>query len=309
MLKSKVAIIKGNAYSATKKALKLTGFKKFIKNKKRIVIKPNLTTPEKAEKGITTDVNVVRAILDFIPKSKEIVIAEGPGASEAEEAFEANDYYELKKDGIKFIDTNNDSLVEVKVKSPLSLKRVRMSKTVFNSDFLISVGKLKIHSIAKVTGTLKNMMGACPREQKGIIHAFVPISIVDLIKIKKPDFGVIDGIVANEIDEVVPSPIKMGIIIAGKDCVALDSVVSRIMGIEPNDVYYIKKIGEDGFGTTNMNDIEIVGEKIEKISKNFRRRFVLRSETERLAFKLLLQTGLYEPSIPIIRKVRKILSI
>ncbi len=270
MLKSKVAVIKGNAYNATKKALELTDFKKLLKRKSKIVIKPNLVVARKASEGITTDVNIVRAILDKIPSNKKISIVEGSSA--ATTSFELNGYLDLKKEyDIDIIDANLSEYKEVNVRNPLALKSIKISKNVLNSDFLISVGKLKIHSIALVTGSLKNMMGICPKEEKFKIHSFIPKSLIDLISLILPDFGVIDGIVANEMDENVSHPIKMGIVLAGKDCVALDSVASRVMSIDPEEVYYIKKSSEIGFGKININDIEIVGEKIEKISRKFRR--------------------------------------
>jgi len=307
-MKPKVAITKGNAYTATKKVLELTDFKKMLKGKSKIVIKPNLVVAKKASEGITTDVNIVRAILDQIPSNKKISIVEG--CSAATTSFELNGYLDLKKQyDIDIIDANLSEYKKVKVRKPLVLKSIKISKHVLNSDFLISVGKLKIHSIALITGSLKNMMGACPKEEKFKIHSFIPRSLIDLISLILPDFGVIDGIVANEMDENVSHPIKMGIILASKDCVALDSVASRVMGVEPEDVYYIKRSAEIGFGKINTNDIEIVGEKLEKIRRNFRRTFVLRSESQRLIIKLLFQMGLYEFTIPYIRKVKNLLAI
>lgn len=293
---TKVAIIKGNAYNATKKALEMTDFEKTIKGKSKIVIKPNLTTSAKANDGITTDVNVIRAILDQIPKPEKVVIAEGPGGASADYTFKNNGYYELKEEyGIKIIDTNFDEFFELAIKKPLTLKKIKISKTVFSSDFLISAAKLKIHSVVNVTGSLKNLMGICPREQKLRIHCFLPHSLVDLISVKPPDFGVIDGIVANEIEECVPHPIKMGIILTSKDCVALDAVASDVMNVRLSEVPYILELAKRGYGNANLNEINVVGEKIENIRKNFKRKnFNLRSYGHTKIGRLLIKFGLLD---------------
>jgi len=308
---TKVAIIKGNAYKATKEALKLTNFKNHIKSKKSIVIKPNLTVPLRSEDGITTDINVIRAILDQIPKTKNVVIAEGPGGTpKGFDTFKINNYNKLEDEyGVKLVDTNYDEYVTVRIKNPLALKSIKISKTVFNSDFLISVAKLKVHCVAKVTGTLKNMMGACPKEQKIRIHAYLQKSLVDLNTIKMPDFGVIDGIVANEIDECFPYPVKMGLILSSKDCVALDAVSSRIMGINPKNVHHIWNAGKKGLGTSDIDKIEILGEKIENVERKFRmRHFNLTIEGQKMIARTLMSMKLYDWSynnvFPIYRKIR-----
>jgi uncharacterized protein (DUF362 family) len=304
---SKVAVVKGDAYSATVKALKLTNFNQLIKRKTRIVIKPNLTVPITADKGITTDVNVIRAIIDQIPNPEKIKIVEGSIGDDTTEAFKINGYYKLEEDyGLKIIDTHKDKYEEVKVKKPLILKKIKISKTIFESDFLISVAKLKIHSIAVITGTLKNMMGACPKEQKSLIHCYIPNSLADLISVKKPDFGVIDGVVANEIDEIVPHPIKMGIVLASSSCVALDFVASQIMGIEPKNVPHLQKI----INVLGDEEIEVLGEKIEDVKRNFKRKpFNIRSDGQRIVARALLSVGLFDyfskNVFPKIRKIRE----
>jgi len=307
---SKVAIIKGNPYEATVKALKLTNFKNFIKNKNKIVIKPNLVTTAKAEEGVTTDVNVVRAILDQIPDTEKVLIVEG--SEPASESFKVNGYHELEKEyNVNILDLKGGEWLNVSVNKPLALKNVKISKIVFDSDFLISVAKLKIHRVAIVTGALKNLMGLCPLEQKIKIHAFIPKSIVDLLTVKFPDFGVIDGIVANEIDENIPHPIKMGVVLASKDCVSLDAVASEIMGVDSRKLFYIQKAEEKSFGIADLSKIEVIGSRIESVKKKFNLTSNLIGSSERMALKILLRTGTYEWSnrqiLPYVRKIRRYL--
>jgi len=302
----KVAITKGNAYEATTKALKLTNFKKFILGKSRIAIKPNLSYAAPAKLGITTDVNVVRAILDQIPKPEKAIVVEGSaGPAKTNDAFEVCGYYELEKEyGVRILDLNHDEFINIPISEPMTLKGIEISKTVLDSDFVISVGKLKIHSIARISATLKNMMGVCSKRQKLKIHAFIPRSLVDLISVLMPDFGVIDGIVANEIDEVVPHPIKMGIVLASKDCVALDCVASEVMGIHPYNVPYLHEIILKELSIDNLDEIEIIGEKIENLKRNFRiGGFNVRSRGQKFFGIMLNKTGLFSLLYPYVYKI------
>lgn len=290
---SKVAIVKGNAYDATVKALELTNFKKLVKGKQKILIKPNLVAPVHSSKGITTDVSVVRAVLDYLPEPEKAVIADG--SDRASETFGLNGYNQLANEyGIEVVDLNEENeWVEVAVKNPLIFERIKIAKRIAESDFLISVGKLKIHSIAIVTGALKNLMGICPKDYKLKIHAFIPNSLVDLLSVKIPDFGVIDGIVANEIDENIPYPIKMNIVLASKDCIALDAIAAKVIGMSYENVPYLQLTFKRF--DFNPSKIEILGEKIEDIERKFRKRnFNLRSDSQRIATRMLIGINAYD---------------
>jgi len=289
---SVVAIAKGTGYEAAVKALHLTGFKQFAKGKKRIVIKPNLVVPVHSSKGITTDVNVVRAVLDCLPDCSKAVIAEG--AFDTSETFKLDGYDKLASEyGVELVDLEKEAeWKEVKVKEPFVLKSIKMAKRVVESDFVVSVGKLKIHSQTTVTGAMKNMMGACPKDQRLRIHSYLPKSLIDLLSVKMPDFGVIDGIVANEMDENVPYPIRMNIVLAGEDCVALDRTATDVMCINPLAAEYIKMAFERGFGEF---EAKIVGESIEDVKKTFRTRgFSLRSDGQRIGCMMLIEIGAFE---------------
>jgi len=62
---------------------------------------------------------------------------------------------------------------------------------------IISVPKLKLHRMATVTLSLKNMMGALA--SKGSMHmGSLSENIVDLASVVKPSVSVVDGIIAGE---------------------------------------------------------------------------------------------------------------
>jgi uncharacterized protein (DUF362 family) len=222
-----------------------------------------------------------------------------------------NGYNDLKNEyNVEIIDTNYAECEEVKVKNPLALKTITVAKSVIDSDFLISVAKLKVHSLTKITGTIKNMMGICPRDKRSVIHSHIPNSLLDLISVKKPNFGVIDGIVANEINEITPNPVKMGIVLAGSDCVALDTVAAKVIGLNPKEIFYIQKLSERGFGNSDLNKIEVVGERIESVSKKFKIKSCgFNKSMQKFIAKTLFDLGLYEQFsknvFPIVRKIKK----
>jgi uncharacterized protein (DUF362 family) len=65
----------------------------------------------------------------------------------------------------------------------------------------------------------------------------------------------------------------MDLIIAGKDCVATDSVGSAVMGFSENEMpRHIKISQEMGFGTYDLNRIKFLGGvSVEEVRKDFER--------------------------------------
>jgi len=263
-MKEIVCIEKGeDAYKTTKRALSKLKFR--VKNKK-VLIKPNLVTGSFPHEGITTDVNVCRAILEKL-ENCDITIAEG--GLNTEESFEKLDYNKLALDfGIKIVNLNKDKIIKAKVKRPLQFKQIPYASSVLEFDYVISAAKLKIHSLAQVTLSMKNMFGCVPtRRNKVMIHPLINKAIVDILQIRYPDFCVIDGIIGNQRDECRIDPVKAGIIIAGKDPIAVDTIATKCMSIDPNEIEHIN----NAIKVFGDREIEVIGEKIEDVAKKFSR--------------------------------------
>ena len=238
----------------------------FWVEKKRVLIKPNLTTAKTSSEGITTDVNVCRAILERLKDCQVIIGDAGAGTKKA---LERNGYYKLGEEfNAEVKDLNDDEIVMKNVPNSVILKRVPLSKTALESDYIISVAKLKCHVLAQVTLCMKNMFGCVPRRTNRVqIHPLINDAIIDILQILWPSFCVVDGIIGNEREEVGSHPIKMGIIIGGIDPLAVDKVGSQCMGLVPEEIRHIKG-AEDMFG---KREVQIQGEPVEKVRKVFDR--------------------------------------
>jgi uncharacterized protein (DUF362 family) len=151
----------------------------------------------------------------------------------------------------------------------LALKKVKVAKTALES-VLISVPKLKIHRLATVTLGIKNMMGALA--SKGSMHnGRLNENIADLASLLRPSLTVIDGIIAGEGHETSGNPVKMDLVIAGTDPVAVDAVGAAVMGIQPTEVEHLVLAERKGLGTCRLENIEVIGEPVEKVRRKFRK--------------------------------------
>lgn len=272
---SKVAIVKGTRpVETTVKALEKirSDVDSVLSKKKPILIKPNYINSKHPSTGITTDSRVVEGIVKFLRESKtdEIMIGEGSGFADTFQAFKVAGIDEVaERWGLKLIDLNKDEFIEVNPPNPLSLKKVKVAKTALEST-IVSVPKLKLHRIANVTLSLKNMMGALL--SKGSMHnGRLSQNIADLASILKPILSVVDGIIAGEGHETSGNPVEMNLVVAGIDPVAVDAVGAAVMGISPNDVKHLVLAEKKGLGTCNLEEITVLGEPIEKVKRKFRR--------------------------------------
>jgi len=195
---SKVAIVKGTkAIDITEKVLQLIRpeVERVLSTGKPILIKPNYINSKHPSTGITTDGRVVEGTVKFLTENKigeRVLIGEGSGWADTFEAFKVAGVDAVaRRWGVKLVDLNKDDFVEIHPPNPYSLGKTKVAKTAFEST-IISVPKLKLHRIATVTLSLKNMMGALA--SKGSMHnGRLSKNIVDLVSVLKPSVSIIDG--------------------------------------------------------------------------------------------------------------------
>lgn len=267
-----VAIVNGmNPQDMAVEALEMVDGQEALSEEKPFLIKPNYLNASHPSTGITTDSRVIDGVARFLKQhgAKEIVVGEGSGFADTFEAFRiAGVDAVAKRWNIKLVDLNKDDFIQVSPPKPFSLKRVKIAKTALEST-IVSVPKLKLHRIAGVSLSLKNMMGGMT--PKGSMHSNFNSNIADLASIIKPSIAVIDGIIGGEGHESSGNPVQMNLVIAGLDPVAVDTVGAAVMGIPPRDVKHLLLAEKKGLGTCDLNQIKIVGEPIERVRKNFRR--------------------------------------
>jgi uncharacterized protein (DUF362 family) len=274
MTKARTAIVKGeNPVSMTKQALELINARAAVSPGDRVLIKPNCVVPKHPSTGVTTDPRVVEAIIEFVKTcgARSITVGEG-GNPKTDEAFDITGLREVAfKHNVKLVNFNNDEGVEVKIPGGKALRKVVVARTALESTCIVNVPKLKIHHMAQVTLSIKNLMGFIVGNRGAVMHVDIDEKLVDLASLIRPKLNIIDGIVGSEMDEVLGHPVPMNVIIAGKDIVATDAVGSAVMGLNPKTVRHIHLAEERGLGIVDLEEVEVVGEAIESVGKKFSR--------------------------------------
>jgi uncharacterized protein (DUF362 family) len=272
-MKEKVAISRDeNPYTALRKALELIDAKNLISPEDKILIKPNYVVAKHPSTGVTTDPRIIDGIINFLKDmgANNITLGEG-GAGDTDKAFDVVGAREIaKKHNIKLVNLNKDRIISQKIHGALALHEVGIAETALKSTCIINVPKLKVHHMAMVTLSMKNLMGLIL--PKSIMHDRINEKIVDLATLfrEKVKLNVIDGLIGSEIDEVHGSPVKMNIVIAGANMVAVDAVATAVMGINPEKVEFLRIAEKRGLGTFKLSNIDVLGERIDDVKRKFK---------------------------------------
>ncbi|HID20998.1 MAG TPA: DUF362 domain-containing protein, partial [Planctomycetaceae bacterium] len=158
------------------------------------------------------------------------------------------------------------------------VERLYTSRSVLEADVFVTVPKLKTHSLMLLTGAVKNQVGLAVGGTKCDLHLIAPTpeemaeAIVDINLAVKPHLAVVDGVWALEGGSSASGRCKVaGVILAGTDIVAVDTVCTALMGYETHEVLTNTVGHRRGLGVGSLEEIDVVGDPIESCRLSFDR--------------------------------------
>lgn len=279
-MKSRVSIERCDDYfldnvrGVVKKSFEnLGGLHRFIKSGDKVLIKPNLLSAKDPSRAITTHPSIVQAVAEEVLALKGIpYIGDSPGGADR---------------GVKRVwDNTQMSLASHNSSVPLvsfeekgvekrisqTGKNYYIARPVLEADVIISLAKLKTHTLTLMTGGIKNMFGVIPGFRKGEYHKEAPKPemfaevIVDIFSLVKPRITLVDAVMGMEGDGPASGePKYLGFLLASEDAVAMDAVAAKVLGFKEGEVDSTKIAVKRGLGIADYSQIEIAGEKIENV--------------------------------------------
>lgn len=270
---------------AVREAVRLAcGSEPLISKGQTVVLKPNIFCPIPAP--VTTDPRVVAAMVKVAWElgAGDVIVAEGRSISTAKFRKANNTTRDCAKvvgvtdaveaAGGRMVYLEDDEFVEVEVPGGIVLKKSHVPRTILDADVFINLPVLKIHSLTYVTLGIKNLHGLISDEDKLFGHSYreLPAKLTDFLRVRKPDLTVLDGVAGLEGDHADEGrPVEMGLIIAGRDVVALDAVTSAVIGFDPKEIDTTRLADEYGLGEGDLSAIEVLGDGIEDVRRPFAR--------------------------------------
>jgi uncharacterized protein (DUF362 family) len=278
-MKPTVALVKvenHNIDKAVYEAIQTAGgLEEQIRPDTRILVKPNLCGPHPSGSGCVTDARVTRAVTRFVLEcgGRSVVIGEGAGAGydfsgshSTEECFRVSGTQEIARAlKVELRNLNADTPVEVPVRGGYVMDTVKIAKTAYESDLIISVPVFKTHKRTVVTLSLKNMKGVMPGAEKRKTHSLgLDLGIADLVSVCTPRFVVADGVVGLGGTWNYPEDsVNLGLVMASADPIVADTAGTHVMGFHPQRVmhlqYYARRLGHP----LGLSKVTVRGEPVE----------------------------------------------
>ena len=276
----KVSIVKadsydpGKVYASVKKAVDLLGgISSFAGSGETILLKPNVLSAKPPESGVDTHPEMIRAVARLVKEAgAKVIVGDSPGGVYFKDAGST---YEAA--GIKKV-CDEEKIELVDFDRARNVRGMPITEWAFAVDGIISLPKMKTHGLTMITGAVKNSYGLAIGLYKAQCHFKAPRPeafckyVVDVFETAKPRLVIMDGITAMEGDGPAAGNLRdAGLVIAGNDCVAIDSVFAALIGIEPLKVGITAEAYRRGLGEADISKIEVVGETINAVKlKDFK---------------------------------------
>ena len=176
------------------------------------------------------------------------IIESDASAMKCEYAFKILGYEKVSQEcNVDLVNLSKDATETVETCAGGYKLKLQIPQTIQNADLKIDVPKIKYMSGVKLTCALKNIYGCNPYEKKFRYHPKLGEVIVAINKALNFDLCIIDGNIVSG-----SQPRRLGLVMASRDLVAIDTAAAKIAGIKPKAIEYLKLAAKEGLGNTNF---------------------------------------------------------
>jgi uncharacterized protein (DUF362 family)/Pyruvate/2-oxoacid:ferredoxin oxidoreductase delta subunit len=219
---------------------------------RQVLIKPNILAPVPAEMRVTTSPSVVRAVVGAVRAAGGTPwVGDNPGG------VERNSLHTAEACGILAASDGcfrnlSDEVVEMRLDNP-SVDKVVISKFILEADVVINLPVFKTHMLTTLTGAVKNCYGYVAGTSKARLHLaafsrgrFAQL-LLDLYALRVPDLHIVDALSVMEGNGPTHGRVRpYGKLVAGRDGLAVDYVLTSLMGVDPAETRLFQKAAERG---------------------------------------------------------------
>ncbi|WP_432665679.1 DUF362 domain-containing protein [Wukongibacter baidiensis] len=262
------------------KALDLLPIKEIIREGDRVVIVPNWVKNKPPVTGSVVGPNTLKRLIRYVKnfKPSRITIATGSGGDPTPTVMNSVGYNKvIEEEMVEFVDLNYGPYIDLKLEH-CYIRQTKINNLINDIDVLVSFTQLKHHEEAAMSAGIKNIalgwppaeIHGFPKKNLGIhedLHGFIlsmakkiPIDLT-IVSADKAMIGTgpSSGMTVN----------GQGLVIAGTDPVAVDTIGARLLGFLPQAVYYLYQAYKSGIGEARPENMELKGLMLEEAERFF----------------------------------------
>jgi uncharacterized protein (DUF362 family) len=258
---------KGSPEAMTRAAvMALGGMGKFVKKGEVVVVKPNIGWDRTPELAANTNPDVVKTVVKMCLEAgaKKVRVMDRT-CNDPRRCYKRSGIKDAVESlgnpaaTVEHIDERN--FVEMPIKKGTTLKSWTFCKDIFDADKIINVPIAKHHNAARLTMSLKNIMGVLGGN-RGNIHHDLDQNIAELNSVVKFDLIVMDAVrilTGNGPQGGRVQDVKaMNTVIAGTDPVAIDSYGATLFNITGKDVPHVLYASQMGLGEIDLKKVKVM---------------------------------------------------
>lgn len=244
---------------------------------KTVLLKPSFVFPARGEhlRGIITQVEFIGGVVRGLKElgASQIFVAENSVVGTARVAFNATGVLEYINGYAEPVYLDEQKYVKFEISAPLVQRTFKVPKIWLTADVFISLPKIKVNLFTDVSLSIKNSMGFLGQTQRAKYHDHrLHQKLADLYRVRPPDFVIADSIYAGEGQgPMCAKPYHLGVIICGRNALAVDAVSCHMMGFDPASILHLKYLYEKGCGEINLEKIDIKNRHLLQRAKHFER--------------------------------------
>ena len=240
---------------------------------KTVLFKPNILKGAEPDTAVCTHPLVLRAAIRFARArgAERVQVGDSPGFQTGISAFRKSGLLDAAEaEGAQWVDFSEG--IQVDNPEGKLVKSFNIARAAVEADVLVSLCKLKNHTLMYYTGAMKNLFGCVPGLQKPQFHMRFPERkhfgemLTDLNLALKCEFSLMDAVVG--MDGPGPGsgrPRRIGAILASRDPLALDRTACGIIGLDPRHVANLEDALGRGAWIGSDDEIDIVGTRPEEL--------------------------------------------
>jgi uncharacterized protein (DUF362 family) len=244
----------------------LGGLGKFVRPGDSILLKPNFIAPRSRHHATQTDPAIIletaRLLKDFGARP---FVGDSPAWGNVFTCVKALELEVPLKElsvPVKQLDKPKWSLVGAKN------NKVGISSVALDADVIINLPKFKSHQQLVATFAAKNMFGCVSGKRKALWHFrrggnsddFCEL-LIEIFRFLNPALTIIDAVTAMDGRGPIRGRARpLGWLIGGTDPIACETICCELVNIKPADLPMVKTARQIGFGCSDPDKIEILGD-------------------------------------------------
>ena len=152
-------------------------------------------------------------------------------------------------------------------------KQAALPETALKADFTVALPKLTGSTFVPFAGAIRHHQSLLQGDAQIRDHHRLSTKMVDLLSAAPPNLIIVDAITAaHKGGELSGQPVELGVLIAGTNPVAVDTICAVAYGLDPTDVRYLQLAAERGYGPVDPAQIQVLGDlTLDELAERSRR--------------------------------------